>query len=59
MWLVIAEKPSVAKAIKEAMPVQFEVTICTLAICSSLPLLTDTVDLDGRRIDRILAQPCA
>jgi hypothetical protein len=59
MWLVIAEKPSVAKAIKEAMPGQFEVTICTSAICSSLPLLTDPVDLDGRRIDRILARPRA
>jgi hypothetical protein len=59
MWLVIAEKPSVAKAIKEAMPGQLEVSICTSAICSSLPLLTDTVDLDGRRIDRVLAQPCA
>jgi hypothetical protein len=59
MWLVIAEKPSVAKAIKEAMPGQFEVTNCTSAVCSSLPLLTDPVDLDGRRIDRVLAQPCA
>jgi hypothetical protein len=59
MRLVIAEKPSVAKAIKEAMPGQLEVSICTSAICSSLPLLTDPVDLDGRRIDRILAQPCA
>jgi DNA topoisomerase IA len=28
MWLVIAEKPSVAKAIKEAMPGQVEVTNC-------------------------------
>jgi DNA topoisomerase IA len=28
MRLVIAEKPSVAKAIKEAMPWQFEVTYC-------------------------------
>lgn len=59
MWRVIAEKPSGAKAIKEAMPEQFEVTICISAICSSLPLLTDPVDLADRRIDRVLAQPCA